>query len=90
MPVDQDTGAVDQVTVLEVLKCHHVSIGTDQDCPGQTILTRGDKIDARAFTEWVERDALQFFQRTFGVPIAHFYHPEWAREMATKAKVPSK
>jgi hypothetical protein len=74
-----DEGAVDRDTVLEFLTCHHVSIGTDLDCPDQTVFIKGDKIDSRKLDEWVERDVLQFFKRTFGVPIEHFFHPEWAR-----------
>ena len=70
-------GAVDRDTVISVLKWHHVSIGVDPDCPGQTIFTKGDKIDSRKLEDWVERDVLQFFQRTFGVPMAHFFHPDW-------------
>jgi hypothetical protein len=82
-------GAVDRDTVIGVLTCHHVSIGTDPDCPGQTIFIKGDKIDSRVLEQWVERDVLQFFKRTFGVPIEHFFHPEWANA-ATKIKSSSK
>jgi len=86
MAVD-DAGCVDCATVLEVLKCHRVSIGPDPDYPGQTVLAKGNKIDSRTLPDWFERDVLQFFKRTFGVPITHFYHPDWARRMVEIRKI---
>jgi len=82
MPVDPDTGEVDAATVLEVLECHGISATPDPDNPGQTIFSRGDKFDVREFpADWCGRDVLQYFKRTFGVPMPHFYHPEIAKKM---------
>jgi hypothetical protein len=86
MPVDPDTGEVDQSTVLQVLECHRVTATPDPDNPGQTIFSKGDKLDVREFPDWCGRDLLQYFQRTFGVPMFHFYHPEIARKMAEARK----
>ena len=84
MAAEQDTGAVDRATVLEVLDCHGVTIGKDPEFEGYTILQRGEKIDARKMPEWCHRDLLQYLRRTFGVPMAHFYHPDWARALKAK------
>ena len=85
MAVD-DTGCVDGATVLEVMSYQKVSIGSDPDYPNQTVFVKGDKIDSRVLPDWCDRDLLQYFQRTFGVPMAHFYHPEWARAAAKPKK----
>jgi hypothetical protein len=81
MGPDPDTGAVPRDTVLQVLYWHHVEIiQNDPHTPGKIVLIKGDKIDAREIYEWVERDILQYFKREFGVPMAHFYHPELAKQ----------
>lgn len=85
MAIDDD-GCVDSVTVLEVMECHRVSIGPDPDYPGQTIFSKGNEIDSRVMPDWCDRDLLQYFKRKFGIPIAHFYHPEWARQMVQSKK----
>jgi hypothetical protein len=85
MAVD-DTGCVDSATVLEVMECHTISIGPDPDYPEQTIFAKGSKIDSRVLPDWCDRDVLQYFSRTFGIPITHFYHPEWARQMVQSGR----
>ena len=39
------------------------------------IMIKGDKVDALRLNSEVSRRILQKFQRLFGVPVHHFYHP---------------
>jgi len=84
MPWEPDSGAIDRETFLRVLQRHKVATSPDPDRPGHTLSTKGDGLDSRVLDEWIERDILRYFARTFRIPMASFFN--YARRLAEVPK----
>lgn len=72
-----ETGEVQRVTVLQVLRFYKVEI-TDPDPvePESTLLIKADIVWSKPLPELCGRRLIQDLKRTFSIPIHHFYHPE--------------
>lgn len=73
---DPETGEVDRGTVLTVLRHYKVEVSQDTEDQDCFLLIRGDIVSSKCLPAMVGRRMLQYFKRTFDVPIHHFYHPE--------------
>ena len=74
--VDPETGDVDRETVIHILRRHGVGVSDDPDNPGSVILIKGNIIESKPLPNRVGRRLLQYFKRTYKIPIHLFYHPE--------------
>jgi hypothetical protein len=90
MAWEPDSGAIDRETFLMVLLRHKVDTSPDPDYPGNTLSTKGDEADSRILDEWIERDVLRFFSRTFRIPMASFFNSPKLSEVPRKVVVNEK
>jgi hypothetical protein len=74
MAWEPDSGAIDRETFLEVLRRCKVETSPDPDYPGKTLSKKGDEVDSRVLDEWIERDVIRYFSRTFNIPMASFFN----------------
>jgi hypothetical protein len=80
-----DTGKVCKKTVIEVLRCHGVDVSPQEDSDdGTMILAKGDVLETRVIPDEVGKKLLHYLERTFQVPIYHFYNPHMAVEVQPK------
>jgi hypothetical protein len=73
---DPETGEVDRSTVLTVLPHYKVEVSQDPGTPDCFLLIKGELVASYSLPAMVGRRLLQYFKRTFDIPIHHFYHPE--------------
>jgi len=73
---DSESGAVDRDAVIKVLRFHRVEISPDSENEGSMLLVRSDIIKSVPIPPWCSRRFVHYLQRTFNIPIHHFYHPE--------------
>jgi len=73
----QNMGEVIRETVIDVLRAHHVEVSPQSDSPdGMMILAKGDKLESRIIPKRASKKLLQYFARTYNVPIHLFYNPQ--------------
>jgi hypothetical protein len=90
MAWEPDSGAIDRETFLRVLQRHKVVTSPDPDYPGHTLSTKRNKLDSRLLDDWIERDIIRYFARTFGIPMASFFNSPKLSEVSKKAAVNEK
>ena len=70
-----DTGRVCKKTVIEVLRAHGVDVSVQGSTDGTMILAKGEVLETRVIPDEVGKKLLHYFERTFNVPLHHFYNP---------------
>lgn len=80
MAWEPDSGAIDRESFLDALHRNRVTTGPDPDYPGNTLSSKGDKLDSRRLDEWIERDVIRFFSRTFRIQMASFFNKPDSKE----------
>ena len=71
-----DPGEVDRKTVIRILQANGVKVSPQENGEADMmVLAKDDKVEARRIPSKVGRRTLQYFQRSYGVPIHQFYNP---------------
>jgi hypothetical protein len=73
---DPETGDVDREQVIQVLRHYKLGASDDPDNPGCIILAKELILESVPLPNPVSRKMLHYFQRTYGIAIHHFYHPD--------------
>ena len=76
MAFDPETGEVDREQVVQVFRHYRLGASDDPDNPGCIILAKGTILESVPLPNPVSRRLLHYFQRTYGIAIHHFYHPD--------------
>jgi len=74
--VDNESGEVDRDTIIRVLRFHGIDVSQDYKEAGNYLLVRGATVQSIPIEDWSKRRFVHFLQRTFTIPIHHFYRPE--------------
>ncbi|MGA2991950.1 MAG: hypothetical protein ABSD88_15860 [Candidatus Korobacteraceae bacterium] len=85
-----DIGDVAKSVVIEVLRAHGVEVSEQQDGePGMMLLVKGDLLEVRDIPERASKRLLQYFSRTYKIPIHHFYNPQMLPDRLDPPKLPN-
>lgn len=68
-------GAVDRVTVINVLRRHKVEVSFIPGEKDAALLVKGKNIEVKILENPIGRRMLHYLEHKFGVPIHHFYNP---------------